>query len=170
MDRAQKKEFVQTLNTELSQAQTVVVAHYRGLTVSQMESLRGETRANDTTFRVVKNRLAKRALEGTDFAGLSDLFTGPAAIAYSQDPVAAAKVVHTFAKDNEDLVILGGALGDKVMSAEDVKALASMPSLDELRAKILGLLTAPASRIATYTQEPPAKLARILQARAGQAA
>lgn len=170
MDRAQKQEFVQTLNAELSQAQTVVVAHYRGLSVSQMEVLRGESRENETTFRVVKNRLAKRALEGTDFAGLADLFTGPAAVAYSADPVAAAKVVHTFAKDNEDLVILGGAMGDKIMSAEDVKALASMPSLDELRAKILGLLTAPATRLATYTQEPAAKLARVVQARGQQAA
>ena len=170
MNRAQKQEFVQTLNAELSQAHTVVVAHYRGLSVSQMESLRGASRENETTFRVVKNRLATRALEGTDFAGLTDLFTGPAAVAYSADPVAAAKVVHTFAKDNEDLVILGGAMGDKIMSAEDVKALASMPSLDELRAKMLGLLTAPATRVATYTQEPASKLARILQARGQQAA
>ena len=170
MNREQKQEFVQMLNAELSQAQTVVVAHYRGLSVGQMETLRGASRENETTFRVVKNRLATRALEGTDFAGLADLFIGPAAVAYSADPVAAAKVVHTFAKDNENLVILGGAMGNNILSAEDVKALASMPSLDELRAKLLGLLMAPATRVATYTQEPASKLARIMQARGEQAA
>ncbi len=170
MDRAQKHEFVQFLNTDLAQAQTVVVAHYRGLTVGQMEQLRQDSLENSTSFRVVKNRLAKRAFEGTNFASLADLMVGPSAIAYSSDPVAAAKVVHTFAKDNKHLVIMGGVLGDKKLSVEEVEALATMPSLDELRAKLLGLLAAPATRIATCSQEPAAKLARVLQARGQQAA
>lgn len=170
MDRAQKQEFVQTLSADLAQAQTVVVAHYRGLTVGQMEQLRSASREEGVAIRVAKNRLTKLAIKDTDFEHLSEHLTGPTALAFSEDPVAAAKVVHTFAKDNENLVILGGALGDRPMAAADVKALASMPSLDELRAKLIGILTAPQARIATYTQEPAAKLARVLQARGSQAA
>lgn len=170
MDRAQKQEFVKTLNADLSAARTVVVAHYRGLNVPQMEGLRGASRTEDATVRVVKNRLAKLAFEGTDFTTLSDLMTGPTALTYSADAVAAAKVAHEFAKNNDDFVILGGALGDKALSVDEVKALATMPSLDELRAKLVGLLQAPATRIATYSQEPAAKLARVLQARGQQAA
>lgn len=170
MDRAQKREFVKTLNADLSAAHTVVVAHYRGLNVPQMEGLRGSSREAETTVRVVKNRLAKLAFEGTTFTGLTDLMTGPTAIAYSADAVAAAKVAHEFAKNNDKFVILGGALGDKTLSVEEVKALATMPSLDELRAKLVGLIQAPATRIATYSQEPAAMLARVLQARGQQAA
>ncbi|MBA44767.1 MAG: 50S ribosomal protein L10 [Magnetococcales bacterium] len=170
MDRAQKREFVKTLKSDLSGARTVVVAHYRGLNVPQMETLRGASRTEEATVRVVKNRLAKLAFEGTDFTSLNDLMTGPTALTYSADAVAAAKVAHEFAKNNDDFVILGGALGDKALSVDEVKALATMPSLDELRAKMVGLLQAPATRIATYSQEPASMLARVLQARGQQAA
>lgn len=170
MDRAQKEAFVQSFNADLGTAVSVVVTHYRGLTVADMESLRCEMRANGASFKVVKNRLAKRAFEGTPYTNLADLMTGPVAVAYSADPVAAAKVVDKFAKGKENLVILGGALGDKVLSVADVKALASMPSLDQLRAQLVGLISAPATRIATYTQEPAAKIARVVSARGQQAA
>lgn len=164
MDRAQKQEFVKSLNADLAQAHTVVVAHYRGLSVGQLEQLRESSRDVETTVRVVKNRLAKRAFKGTDFESLSDLMTGPIALTFSADAVSAAKVAHEFAKNNEDFVILGGALGDKALSVDEVKALATLPSLDELRAKLIGLLQAPATRLAIYSQEPAAKLALCVAA------
>lgn len=166
----QKQALVQELNAELSTASTIVVSHYSGLNVAEMTELRCKVRESGAKIRVVKNRLAKLAFEGTDFEGCADLMKGPAVIAYSQDAVAAAKVAHEFAKDHDKLQIVGGGLNKEVLDKAGVEALAKMPSLDELRAKVIGLLNAPASRIATYTQEPAAKVARVLNAKGEQAA
>jgi large subunit ribosomal protein L10 len=134
------------------------------LTVAQFQKLRREMKANGATVKVAKNRLAKIALEGTDVASISNLLTGPTLIAYSSDPVAAPKVAIAFAKENDKLVILGGAMGKTALNPDGVKALATMPSLDELRAKLLGLLQAPATKIAQLSTAPAAKLARVFQA------
>jgi large subunit ribosomal protein L10 len=134
------------------------------MTVAEMGELRARMRKEGASFRVAKNRLAKRALEGTPVAGIAGLFKGPTGIAFSKDPVAAAKVAVAYAKDNSKLVVLGGAMGANVLDVAGVKALASLPSLDELRGKIVGLLQAPATKIATVLQAPAAQLARVLSA------
>ncbi|KUL92596.1 50S ribosomal protein L10 [Bosea sp. WAO] len=164
MDRAAKSDAVATLNDVFSKTSVVVVAHYAGLTVAQFQKLRREMKANGATVKVAKNRLAKIALEGTDVASISPLLKGPTLIAYSSDPVAAPKVAVAFAKDHDKLVILGGAMGTTALNPDGVKALATMPSLDELRAKLLGLLQAPATKIAQLSTAPAAKLARVFQA------
>lgn len=164
MEKAQKAEVVESLKGLFGEAGTVVVAHYSGMTVAEMGDLRARMRKEGASFRVAKNRLAKRALEGTPVAGIADLFKGPTGIAFSKDPVAAAKVVVAYAKDNNKLVVLGGAMGANVLNVEGIKALASLPSLDELRAKIVGLLQAPATKVATVLQAPAAQLARVLSA------
>ncbi|WP_332690421.1 50S ribosomal protein L10 [Bosea sp. (in: a-proteobacteria)] len=164
MDRTAKSDAVATLNDVFSKTSVVVVAHYAGLTVAQFQKLRREMKANGATVKVAKNRLAKIALEGTDVASVSPLLKGPTLIAYSSDPVAAPKVAVAFAKDHDKLVILGGAMGKTALNPDGVKALATMPSLDELRAKLLGLLQAPATKIAQLSTAPAAKLARVFQA------
>ena len=164
MDKAAKTDAVATLNAVFANTSVVVVAHYAGLTVAQFQKLRREMKANGATVKVAKNRLAKIALEGTDVASISKLLTGPTLIAYSSDPVAAPKVPTAFAKENDKLVILGGAMGKTALNPDGVKALATMPSLDELRAKLLGLLQAPATKIAQLSTAPAAKLARVFQA------
>lgn len=162
MDRAQKEALVAEVHGKLESASVVVIGHYRGLSVAEMESLRAQMRENDAEIKVAKNRLVKIAAEGTPYINLTDLMSGPTAIATSEDPVAAARVAHKFAEKNDKFIILGGALGEKVLEVSDVEALAKMPSLDELRAKIVGLISAPAQRMATVTQEPAAKLARVI--------
>jgi large subunit ribosomal protein L10 len=152
------------MHAEFGESTVCIVTHYQGLTVAQMEALRGKVREVGARFRVTKNRLTRLALEGTEFEGLSDLFTGPTAIATSADPVAAAKACAEFAKTNDKLVILGGAMQGRVLDAEGVQALAKMPSLDELRGKLVGLLTTPAQRVASVTQAPAGQLARVLNA------
>jgi large subunit ribosomal protein L10 len=164
MDRAQKTEFVAELNRTFSEVGVVVVTRNNGLTVAQSTVLRGKMRDAGATYKVSKNKLAKIALEGTDYAGLTDLFTGPVGLASSADPVAAAKAAIDFAKTNDKFEIVGGAMGSQILDAEGVKALASLPSLDELRAKLVGLLVAPATKIVTITQAPAAQLARVLSA------
>ena len=164
MDRAEKREFVTSLHETFQASGTVVVAHYAGLTVAQMNDYRSKMRVAGGTVRVAKNRLAKIALEGTDAAGISNLFEGQTLIAYSSDPVAAAKVTNDFAKGNDKLVILGGAMGATTLDADGVKALATMPSLDELRAKLVGMINTPATRIAGVLQAPAGQLARVLGA------
>jgi large subunit ribosomal protein L10 len=164
VDKAAKTDAVATLNEVFANTSVVVVAHYAGLTVAQFQKLRREMKANGATVKVAKNRLAKIALEGTDVASISNLLTGPTLIAYSNDPVAAPKVATAFAKENDKLVILGGAMGKTALNPDGVKALATMPSLDELRAKLLGLLLAPATKIAQLSTAPAAKLARVFQA------
>lgn len=164
MDRAQKAEAVAELNATFNEVGVVVVTRNLGLTVAQSTVLRNKMREAGATYKVSKNKLAKIALGGTDYLSLGDLLTGPVGLASSVDPVAAAKVVIDFAKTNDKLEIVGGAMGTTVLDAEGVKALASMPSLDELRAKIVGLIVAPATKLATITQAPAAQLARVLSA------
>lgn len=168
MERAEKKEFVETLHTVFKAANVVVVAHYSGLSVAQMQILRKQMRQAGASVRVAKNRLAKIALEGTDVASIGPLMKGPTLIAYSGDPIAAPKVAIDFAKANEKFVILGGAMGKTALNPDGVKALAALPSLDELRAKIVGLLQAPATKIARVINAPGAQLARVVQAYANK--
>jgi large subunit ribosomal protein L10 len=164
VDRAEKRELVTGLNEAFSNAGSVVVAHYAGITVAQMNDLRSKMRAAGGTVKVAKNRLAKIALQGTGSEGIVDLFTGQTLIAYSEDPVAAPKVASDFAKGNDKLVILGGAMGTTALDAEGVKALATMPSLDELRARLVGMISTPATRIAQIVNAPAAQLARVFGA------
>jgi len=166
VDRGQKEELVSSLHKTFEDATLVVVAHYTGLTVAEMGELRGRMRKEGATFKVTKNRLTRRALDGTKYKSLEGLFTGPTAIAYSADPVAAAKAAIDFAKTNEKLVVVGGALGDKQLDLAGITALASLPSLDELRARIIGMLNTPATRIAGILQAPGGQIARVLGARA----
>ena len=148
MERAEKKELVATLNQVFKSTGVIVVAHNKGLTVNQVNDLRNKMAQAGATVKVAKNRLAKLALDGTDAAGIKDLFVGPTMVAYAADPVSAPKVAAAFAKANEKFVVLGGALGKTVMDANAVKALAELPSLDELRARIVGMIQTPATRIA----------------------
>ncbi len=164
MDRAEKKEFVGDLHDVFSKTSVVVVAQYSGLTVAQMQILRKQMRQAGAKVRVAKNRLARIALEGTAVASIGPLLKGPTLIAYSDDPVAAPKVAVGFAKDNEKFVLLGGAMGTTALNPDGVKALATMPSLDELRGKLVGLIQAPATKLAQLTTAPAAKLARVFKA------
>ncbi len=168
VERAAKKEAVETLNEVFKTTGVAVVAHYSGLTVAQMQTLRTQMKQAGASVKVSKNRLAKIALEGTDVVSIGSLLKGPTVIATSNDPVAAPKVAIEFAKTNEKFVILGGAMGTTVLNPDAVKALAALPSLDELRAKILGLLVAPATKIAQLSTAPAAKLARVVQAYASK--
>ncbi len=165
MNRAQKEEMVAELNAVLSRTSLVVVTHYSGLKVAQISDLRRQMRDSGASFKVTKNRLVRLALDGTPYHQLADLFAGPTAIACSDDPIAAAKVAVDYAKKNTKLVIVGGALGDVRLDADGVKALASMPSLDELRGKLIGLIQAPATKVARVLQAPAGQLARVLQAK-----
>ena len=164
MEKAKKAEVVEDLNQVFTNAGSVVVAHYSGMTVAQMSDLRQRMGAAGASFRVAKNRLAVRALKGTPVEGIAHLFKGPTGIAVSDDPIAASKVVAAYAKDNNKLVILGGAVGSTALDAAGVKALASLPSLNELRGKIVGLLVAPATKIAGIVQAPAGQLARVIGA------
>lgn len=164
VERAEKREFVTGLNEVFKSTGSVVVAHYAGLTVAQMNDLRSKMRAAGGTVKVAKNRLAIIALQGTDSESMKGLFKGQTLIAYSDDPVAAPKVASDFAKGNEKLIILGGAMGTTALDANGVKALATLPSLDELRAKLVGMIATPATRIAQVVNAPAAQLARVFGA------
>ena len=168
MDRAQKKEAVAELKQTFNETNVVVVTRNLGLTVAQSTDLRNRMRDAGAAYKVTKNRLALIALEGTTYAPLSELLTGPTALATSSDPVAAAKAAVDFAKQNDRLEIVGGAMGETVLTADGVKALAALPSLDELRAKIVGLIQAPATKIAQVVNAPAAKLARVVGAYAAK--
>lgn len=164
MERAEKREFVTELNQVFKGTGSVVVAHYSGLTVAQMNDLRSRMRVAGGTVKVAKNRLAKIALQGTESEGISSLFQGQTLIAYSDDPVTAPKVAVEFSKGNDKLVVLGGAMGATNLDAEGVKALAALPSLDELRAKLVGMIQTPATRIAQVVNAPAGQLARVFNA------
>jgi large subunit ribosomal protein L10 len=168
VNRTEKAESVASLKDVFASSKAVVVAHYSGLTVAQLQTLRRNARTAGASVKIAKNRLAKIALEGSDVASIASLLKGPTLIAYSSDPVAAPKVTVEFAKANEQLVILGGAMGKTALDLGGVKQLASLPSLDELRAKIVGLLVAPATKIAQLTNAPAAKVARVVQAYASK--
>jgi large subunit ribosomal protein L10 len=168
VDRAEKKDAVAALHDVFAKTSVVVVAHYSGLTVAQMQRLRKQMRAAGANVQVAKNRLAQIALEGTDVASIGSLLKGPTLIAHSSDPVAAAKAAVAFAKDHERFVLLGGAMGKTALDVDGVKALATLPSLDELRARIVGLIAAPATKLAQLSTAPAAKLARVIQAYAAK--
>ena len=164
MDRAQKAAQIEQLEEVFGTSGSVVVAHYTGMTVAQMTKLRRDMNAAGATFKVAKNNLALRALSAKGADDVSHLFKGPTGIAYANDPVAAPKVAAAFAKTNDKFVILGGVFGRQALNADAVKALAELPSLDELRAKIVGLLQAPAQRVASVVAAPAGQLARVVAA------
>ena len=164
LDRAQKREFVANLADLLAGTAMVVVTHYQGLTVAQATDLRRRMRASGATFRVAKNRLAMLALDGTRFEGLKPMLKGPTALAWSADPVAVAKAAVDFARTNEKLVVIGGSLGTRTLGAAEVRALAELPPLDTLRARIVGLISAPAGRVVGTLQAPAGQLARVFGA------
>ena len=164
MNRTEKEELVAEMRDVFANSSTVVVAHYSGLTVSELEELRGKMREAGAGFKVTKNRLTKLALADSKFEGIGELLTGPTAIAYSEDAVAAAKATMAFAKDNEKLVIVGGIMEDVVLDQKGVEALAKMPSLDQLRGKIIGVIQAPATKVAGVLQAPAGQLARVFSA------
>jgi len=168
VDRAEKKELVASLAEVFKTSNVVIVAHYSGLTVAEMQNLRRQMTQAGATVKVAKNRLAKIALDGTAPAVIAPLLKGPTLIAYSSDPVAAPKAAVDFAKGHEKFVILGGAMGATALNPDGVKALASLPSLDELRAKIVGLIQAPATKVAQVINAPAAKVARVVQAYASK--
>lgn len=168
MDRVQKEDLVASLHRTFSDTAVILVTHYSGLTVAEIGDLRKRMREAGAGLKVTKNRLAKRALEGTRYQSLEGLFKGPTAIAFANDPVAAAKVAVAYAKTNPKLILLGGGVAGQLIDAEGVKALATMPPLDELRGKLIGLLTAPATRIAGVLQAPARQLARVFSAYAEQ--
>ena len=164
MDRAQKQELTQSLHRDLADTVCVVVTHQSGLSVAEVTQLRRQMRGAGARYRVTKNRLAKRALDGTPFAALAPLFSGPTAIAFSADPVAAAKAAVEYANRNTKLTIVGGGLSGQLLDAAGVKALATLPSLDELRGRLIGLINAPATKLAALLQTPGGQLARLLAA------
>ena len=170
MDRSQKADSVAALNAVFNEVGVVVVTRNLGLTVAQSTVLRNKIREAGATYKVAKNRLANIAAKGTDYEGIGDFLVGPTALAWSVDPVAAAKVVVDFAKTTDKIEIVGGSLGNVVLNADGVKALAAMPSLDELRGKLVGLIQAPATKIAQLATAPAAKLARVFGAYADKAA
>ena len=164
MERAEKREFVTELNEVFKASGSVVVAHYAGATVAQMNDFRSKMRAAGGTVKVAKNRLAKIALQGTESEKIATLFKGQTLICYANDPITAPKIASEFAKTNDKLVIIGGAMGTTGLDAEGVKALATLPSLDELRAKLLGMIQTPATRIAGVVAAPASQLARVFSA------
>ena len=168
MNRKEKAELVETLQTTLNDSTTVVVAHQVGMTVAESSDLRAKMREAGAGFKVTKNRIAKLALNDTPHTALESLFTGPTAIGTSADPVAAAKVLVEYAKDNDKLTIVGGSMDGKSLDKAGVEALAKLPSLDELRGKLVGILQAPAAKLARVAQAPAGKVARVIKARSDQ--
>jgi large subunit ribosomal protein L10 len=170
MDRAQKAESIETLKGVFADAGAVVVTHYMGLTVAEMTDLRGRLRSEGAKLKVVKNTLVHKALDGRTGEAGDALFKGPVAIAYGPDPVSAAKVSTQYAKENDKFTVVGAVMGDEVLDASAVSALATLPSLDQLRGKIVGLLQAPATKIAGVLQAPGGQIARVIGAYAAKEA
>ncbi len=168
MDRSQKADAVAQLNAVFNEVSVVVVTRNLGMSVDQSTALRSKMREAGASYKVAKNRLAKLALKDTDYAGIEEFLTGPVGLAWSEDPVAAAKAAVDFAKSNDKLEIVGGSMGTQILDEAGVKALASMPSLDELRGKIVGLVNAPATKVAQVVNAPAAKLARVFGAYAAK--
>ncbi len=168
MDRAAKRELIDRLHTVFNDTGVVVVAHNTGMVAAQSAEFRRVVKEAGGTVKVAKNKLVQLAIKNTPTADISDLLKGPTVLAFSKDPIAAAKATVAYAKGNDKLVILGGAMGKTVLDAKGVKALAELPSLDELRAKLIGLLNAPATKIARTIKEPGGQLARVIQAKASQ--
>jgi large subunit ribosomal protein L10 len=168
LDRTEKREFVSSLASVFAETSMVVVTRNNGLTVAEVTSLRRRMRAAGATFKVAKNRLTILALAGTRFDGIGPMLKGPTALAWSHDPVAVSKAAIDYAKTNDKFVVLGGALGAQMLNADGVRALSELPSLDELRAKLLGMIQTPGTRIAGILQAPGAQLARVLAAYASK--
>jgi large subunit ribosomal protein L10 len=168
MDRAQKAESIETLKGVFADAGAVVVTHYMGLTVAEMTDLRTRLRAEGATLKVVKNTLVQKALDGRVGEAGDALFKGPVAIAFGPDPVSAAKVSTQYAKDNEKFSVVGAVMGDQVLDTTAVNALATLPSLDQLRGKLIGLIQAPATKVAGVLQAPAGQLARVMGAYAAK--
>ena len=168
MDRSQKAESVASLNAVFNEVGVVVITRNLGMTVAQSTVLRGKVREAGASYKVAKNRLAKLAIKDTSYEGIDEMLSGPTAIATSVDPVAAAKAVVDFAKTTDKIEIVGGAMGSQVLTPEGIKALAALPSLDELRAKLVGLVQAPATKLAQLSTAPAAKLARVFGAYAAK--
>ena len=166
MKRSDKNDFVQNLKEELKNSSSVVVAHYAGLSVAETDNLRKEMRSNGAKFKVTKNRLTKLALNNTPYESISDLFTGPTAIAYSSDSIAPAKVAVKFGKKYANLKILGGGFEGEKIDEEKIRFLASLPSLDEIRGKLIGLLSAPAQKVTSVLVAPAGQIARLINSRA----
>ncbi len=164
MDRTEKREFVAALGQVFAQTSMVVVTQNKGLTVAEVSDLRRKMRASGSTFKVAKNRLAALALDGTSFDGIKPMLKGPTALAWSRDPVAVAKAAVDFAKTNEKFVVIGGALGSQMLNADGIRALADLPSLDALRARLVGMLQTPGTRIASVLAAPAGQLARVFGA------
>lgn len=167
--RAQKQEWIASTTDQVKSAEILLIAHYKGLTVAEMTQLRANVRAAGAGFKVTKNLLAKRALVGSNYEKLSDLFKGPTAVAYAKDPVSAAKALSEFSKKNDKLVLVGGAFGDTILDKAGIQQLASLPSMDELRSKIIAILQTPGTRIAGVLQAPAGQLARVFNAYATKA-
>ena len=168
MDRAQKAANVEKLHKAFKETETIVVTRYDGLTVGQVTALRVKMRAEGVSYKVSKNRLVLRALKGTRFEGIGPMLKGPVGLATSKDPVAASRIAYNFSKDNEKLVIVGGALGDKLLDASSIEMLSKLPSLNELRSRLLGMLQTPAQRLAVLSAAPASSLARVISAHANK--
>lgn len=168
MNRTEKADLVDSLRSTFEGSEVVVITHQSGLTVSEVEGLRSKVREAGAGYKVTKNRLARLALQGTRYENLSDLFTGPTSVTTSADPVAAAKVIVEFANANDKVTIVGGGLGERALNVDEVKALAKTPSIDESRAKLVGLLQTPASRMVGVLSAPAGQVARVLGARGEQ--
>jgi large subunit ribosomal protein L10 len=164
MDRAQKADSIEDLKTVFAGAGAVVVTHYMGLTVAEMSELRARLRKEGASLKVVKNRLAQKAMDGSSGDAGDRLFKGPVAIAFAKDPVSAAKVVIQYAKDNDKFTVVGAVLGKTVLNADGVKALSTLPSLDQMRGTLIGLIQAPATKVAGVLQAPAGQLARVFNA------
>lgn len=162
--RAQKQAWIDETNDNVKSAEILIIAHYKGLTVAEMTALRAEVRKAGAGFKVTKNLLTRRALQGTNYEKLSELFKGPTAVAYATDPVGAAKAISEFSKKNDKLVLVGGAFGETMLDKAAIQQLASLPSLDQLRGKIIGLLQAPATKVAGVLAAPAGQLARVFNA------
>ncbi len=165
MNRTEKNEFVTSFNSTLKDVNFLLVTHYKGLTVSEITELREKVKTNNATFKVTKNSLIKRAIKNTDYEKLDNFFVGPTSVTYSKDPVSAAKAVFDFSKENEKLKIIAASMGDKELSVDDIEKLAALPSMDELKAKILGLLTSPMRNIASIFNESASGIVRVINAK-----
>lgn len=168
VERTEKQELIASMNETFNGAGSVVVCHYTGLSVAEMTSLRADMREAGASLKVTKNRLTRLALKDTKYEGITDLFTGPTVIGYADDAVSAAKTLVKYAKNNDKLEVLGGAMDETVLDVDGVKALAELPSLDELRGKLVGLLQAPAGKLVGVTNAPAGQLARVFGAYGNQ--
>lgn len=168
MNRQEKEHFVNDFHSKIESAKVLLISHYKGLSVSEISNLRKSVKESKAIFKVTKNSLVKIAIKDTCYENLEKHFNGPIAVTYSDDPVSCAKAIFDFSKDNENLKIVGGAIGEKELSVDEIKILANLPSLDELRAKILGLISSPLSNIVRIISEPQSSLTRLINKKSEQ--